>query len=91
MLLILSLAAVFLHVVAWRTHPQKFIQSHAGTFTCALGAFCADNLHSRNINNEAYSVWEKLDKSHSLKKELSFASFYWSSSARAAQNRNAEH
>ncbi len=69
MLLILSLAAVFLHVVAWRTNPQKFIQSHADTFTCALGAFCADNLHSRNINNEVYSLREKLVKSHSLKKD----------------------
>ncbi len=68
-LLILSLAAVFLHVVAWRTHPQKqFIQSRADTFTSALGAFCADSLYSRNINNESYSVWEKFVQSHLFKK-----------------------
>ncbi len=45
MLLILSLAAMFLQVVAWKTCPQKeFIQSRADMFTCALGAFCADSL-----------------------------------------------
>ncbi len=45
MLLILSLAAVFLYIVALRTHPQKeFIQSHADTLTCALWAVCVDSL-----------------------------------------------